>query len=208
MVSNMLSPLARELECKSRFSTCAPKRRLAKSNDARVRVLGSKNRLARVTPASSRPSYAGCPGRRRYVSARSSMAVSASRVRPSSVMRWRRPPALSCCERICASCFFGEPTFQDDAGRRCVDIGFADTAPAQARCAGRLEPRLGSPRRIALIDQYDLQPIALPKIGGELASGGCHRTVGTVDIIRQADHGQGGLPLAQQRTDHLPARPP
>src|SRR5258707_10760017 len=46
---------------------------------------------------------------------------------------------------------FGEPAFQDDAGRRCVDIGFCNAAPAQAGPACRLQPRFGFPRRIPLV---------------------------------------------------------
>ena len=49
---SMLSPLTREDSCTSRFTTSAPSRLAASSKDTRVRVEGSVNRLATVTPAS------------------------------------------------------------------------------------------------------------------------------------------------------------
>ncbi len=51
MVSSMLSPFTREESCTSRFTTSAPSRLAASSNDTRVRVDGSVNMLATVTPA-------------------------------------------------------------------------------------------------------------------------------------------------------------
>jgi hypothetical protein len=44
----MLSPFFRDDVLTSRLSTSAPRRLPARSKDARVRVLGSKNRLATV----------------------------------------------------------------------------------------------------------------------------------------------------------------
>src|ERR1700683_1250584 len=98
-------------------------------------------------------------------------------------MRWRKPPALSCCERMCASSLFGEPTFQDDAGRRRIDIRFDDAPPAQAGFARRFEPCRGLPRRIALVDQYGLQQKTTFEFSGELARGARHRTGGTIHIV-------------------------
>jgi hypothetical protein len=62
MVSSMLSPFTREESCTSRFTTSAPRRLAASSNETRVRVEGSVNMLATVTPASTSVRGAIAPG--------------------------------------------------------------------------------------------------------------------------------------------------
>jgi len=53
-VSSRLSPflVAVELPC-STLMTCPPKRHIAASNERRVRVLGSKNKVAKILPVNS-----------------------------------------------------------------------------------------------------------------------------------------------------------
>ena len=122
-------------------------------------------------------------------------------------MRWRRPPALSFCERICASCFFRKPSFQDDAGRRRIDVGLRDAPLAQSRLARRLEPRLGLERRVALIDQLAPARRSARRVRRRSARAAPswrsrsrrHYTAGRPPRIAR-------LPLAHQRIDGLPAR--
>src|SRR5271167_2174330 len=99
-------------------------------------------------------------------------------------MRWRKPPALSVCERMCASCFFGEPSLQDDACGCRVDIRLRDAPLAKARLARRLEPRLCLERRVTLIDQLHRQTVALGEFAREAARRGRHGALRTVNIIR------------------------
>ena len=57
-----------------------------------------------------------------------------------------------------------------------------------------------SQRRVALVDQRDFERVAAREFGREAARGAGHGAIGTVDIIRQADHHQVRLPVAQQRS--------
>src|SRR5450759_866874 len=91
-VSSMLSPLAREESCTSRFTTSAPRRFAASSNDTRVRVDGSVKRLATVTPARTSLAAKRSPGARTKLCARSRRSSSIWRGRPSSVRRCRSVP--------------------------------------------------------------------------------------------------------------------
>src|SRR5450755_1901561 len=102
-------------------------------------------------------------------------------------MRWRRPPALSVCERMCASCFFCKPPLQDDARGRRVDIRLCDSPLATTRLARRLEPRPGLERRVTLVDQPNRQAVALGELAREAARRDRRCALGTVDIIREAD---------------------
>ena len=94
MVSSMLSPFTREDSCTSRFTTSAPSRLAASSNDTRVRVEGSVNRLATVMPARllARAPAASPTGLHEFLRAREQALRSAASVMPSSVSRCRSVP--------------------------------------------------------------------------------------------------------------------
>ncbi len=102
-MSRMLSPFLRDEVLTSRFSTSAPRRLPARSNDARVRVLASKNRLATVVPRSASDRTAGAPSGLRNDSALSRSVDIMGRSRPCIVNRWRSRPCGSTCRSILSS---------------------------------------------------------------------------------------------------------
>ena len=80
----------------------ALKRFAASSNDARVRVLGSKNRLATVRPCSVTSRGGSWPSGVRYVDARSMICSICVRGRSAREIRWRRRPRSSVCDTVIA----------------------------------------------------------------------------------------------------------
>jgi len=89
-VSSSVSPLV-TLDCDGlTLTTSAPRRLPASSNEVRVRVDDSKNRLMMVRPRSAVPlAFPGCRIRARMVSAASSKWVASSGESPSIPSRWR-----------------------------------------------------------------------------------------------------------------------
>ena len=105
MVSSMLSPLTREDSCTSRFTTSAPRRLAASSNDTRVRVDGSVNRLATVMPARLSFCTGGSPTGFTNFCARVSSASICCLDMPSSVSRCRSVPLGRVCSVMSCRCF-------------------------------------------------------------------------------------------------------
>ena len=103
IMSRMLSPFFLEEVLTSRFRTSAPSRLAARSNDARVRVLGSKNRLATVRPARALLRAGSESAGVTYPSASSRMLTSMSRSKPFNVKRCRRLPSGFSCRLASSS---------------------------------------------------------------------------------------------------------
>src|SRR5919109_2955837 len=187
MVSSMLSPLTREDSCTSRLTTSAPSRLAASSKDTRVRVDGSVNRLATVTPARDFFCTGGWPTGRTNFCARVSSASICALPRPSRVSRWRREPLFLVCTVMSGS-LLREPSFQDDGRRGRIHVFFRHPPPAFTAGARVPQPFLGVLRGPALVDQVDGYPEALRELGGELARGAGERAHRAVGIIGLADH--------------------
>ena len=159
-VSSMLSPLTREDSCTSRLTTSAPSRLAASSKETRVRVEGSVNRLATVTPASSvLDAAAARRAARTKLCARSSSASMLARATGPRASAGgagcRRRAAASTVMLIVAivsSPFARKPALQNHRRRGAVDVFAAARAAALAARALRLERRARLERGVALID--------------------------------------------------------
>src|SRR5688572_5549399 len=188
MVSSMLSPFTREDSCTSRFTTSAPRRLAASSNETRVRVEGSVNRLATVTPSREFAVTGAWPMGFTNFAARSSSASICALVRPSMVSKWRREPSGRVCEVMFSLSVLFKPSFQDDGGGRRIHV-LARHAPAPLAAGARAaQPLLGILRGPALVDQVDGKVRALRELGGEAASGfgqGAHRAVGIIGLAHR-----------------------
>src|SRR6056297_1293221 len=210
MVSSRLSPLAREEVLTSRLSTSAPSRPAASSKEARVRVLGSKNRLATVRPARSLLRAGIAPMGVRKASARSSSSASSGRGMPSRVTRWRRRPRVSYWDAMGSSGVIVEPVLQDHGRGRAVDVFLFDlSAPPGAPL--RAQPVIGRGGAEPLVHRVHRQPVAAvqaPRKALRLRDDRRGRLAGgrLRVIIRDADHQPGGPPVFQQGGDAGPVR--
>ena len=102
----MLSPFFLDDVLTSRLRTSAPKRFPAKSNEARVRVLGSKNRFAIVRPRKALDRTGGLPISDKNNCALSRSSVIWRRSRPRIVSKCRRRPSLVHCSSASSTTFF------------------------------------------------------------------------------------------------------
>src|SRR5437016_1081681 len=206
-VSNMLSPLARDDSCTSRLTTAAPSRFAASSNETRVRVEGSVNRLATVIPARALLSGGLAPSGLTNPSARSSRRSMWARGRCSRVSTWRSDPSGRSCS-VTASPhslpLAREPALENDRGGGAVDVLALDATPAPAARAPRLERCTGFDGRVALIDHLDRKAETTFELGGDAACIRRERARTAVRIIRGADHEPPWAESAHFAPDGLP----
>src|SRR5579863_1753401 len=151
----MLSPLTREESCTSRLTTSAPIRFAASSKDTRVRVEGSVNRFATVTPASALLVGGGLPSGRTNPCALFRRRSISLRGKLSRVSRCRKLPSARRCsigESFMGGTLACQPPLEDYRCGSAVDIFPAHTSPTLAAGALGLERRGRLERRPALIN--------------------------------------------------------
>ena len=217
----MLSPFTREESCTSRFTTSAPRRLAASSNDTRVRVEGSVKRLATVTPVQRLARCAGVLAERAHEAlraieqpldhARCGSAFERQQVPQRSVRSQLRIADRDCSVSAprCSSrhSFARKPPLEDHRGRGAVDVFLPHAPPACAARALVLERRARLQRGAALIDMFH----------GDGRSGvrarrrsrwrrRASRSRRTVGIIRSADDQQVRLQARGLRARSPPSR--
>ena len=173
----------------------------ASSKETRVRVLGSKKRLATVRPARlvvARRRLAG----RTHIGSReveqtqdllARQAVEREQVPQSpcgvalllaAACRWsRRAPAWS------VRCL--QPGLEDQPRRVRIDVLAPHSAPARTRASRIAQVRLCGERGQALVHEVHRQLVPLAQLCRELAAVGGQDGLGTVHIIGQPDHAAG-----------------